>query len=124
MVRSRAADPRSDAVEDLIRAADLDLFGQSPDQRFIYEIEWAEDEKIVVHSLVFRASDTYEVSGTVAALAALAVLDGAILPGLHHASDVLPIDVVERVRGMPGVTAFEFKAGPAVGDRDFEEDAF
>ncbi|WP_221350541.1 saccharopine dehydrogenase NADP-binding domain-containing protein [Streptomyces beigongshangae] len=46
--------------------------------------------------LVLRAADSYELSGFLAATAALRVLRGGIAPGVHYAADVLdPLEVVE-----------------------------
>ncbi|MER6622062.1 saccharopine dehydrogenase NADP-binding domain-containing protein [Streptomyces sp. NPDC000931] len=48
--------------------------------------------------LVLRAPDSYELSGFLAAAAALRMLDGAITPGVHFAADVLdPARVTEEL---------------------------
>ncbi|MFI2373504.1 saccharopine dehydrogenase NADP-binding domain-containing protein [Streptomyces sp. NPDC018964] len=51
-----------------------------------------------VASLVLRAADSYELSGFLAAVAALRTLDGVIAPGVHFAADVLdPARVTEEL---------------------------
>jgi hypothetical protein len=57
---------------------------------------------------VLRGSDTYELTGTVAAVAATAVLTGRVPGGVHYAAEVLdPGPVVERLRALPAVSALD-----------------
>jgi hypothetical protein len=75
------------AVAELVRAAELDLAGQAPYHLMVFRA----DER---HTLVVRSRDSYALTGTVAALAAVAVAGGQVKPGVHYACDALDPDEV------------------------------
>ncbi|MFI6491064.1 saccharopine dehydrogenase NADP-binding domain-containing protein [Streptomyces sp. NPDC050564] len=104
------------AARELMEAAALDLFGRDPYQLFVLELTGRHAGRPAVRSLVLRGSDTYELTGTVAAVATTAVLTGRVPGGVHYAAEVLdPGPVVERLRALPAVSALD------VFDRPVEE---
>jgi hypothetical protein len=65
----------------------------------------------VTRTLVFRAGGTYELTGAVAALAVEAILRDEVPPGANFAAEVLPTDLVERLRSEQGVQAIDVITG-------------
>jgi len=100
------------AVEEVVRAASLDLFGRQPYQLVVLQLEGGEAEPC--RTLLLSAGDGIELTGAVTALVARAVLAGEVGPGLHHADSVLePRAWCERLRALPEVRALEVAEGPA-----------
>ncbi|GAA3734290.1 saccharopine dehydrogenase NADP-binding domain-containing protein [Salinactinospora qingdaonensis] len=101
----------------LMRAAELDLFGRSPYQLIVLRLDSASGGAAGGTGLVLRGTDASALTGTTAALAALAVLRGEAAPGVGHAAEVLDADrFVARLADAPAVTAFERVSGPAVDE--------
>jgi uncharacterized protein YbjT (DUF2867 family) len=91
-VRPGAAGP--DDAERLCRAAAVDLAGRRPYQLFALQLDGVIDGAPATRSLLLRATDAYRVSGAVAAVAAQAIVDGAVPSGLHQCAEVLDPDAV------------------------------
>ncbi|MFF5158155.1 saccharopine dehydrogenase NADP-binding domain-containing protein [Streptomyces sp. NPDC000348] len=82
----------------LVAAADEDVrrHGAWYGQEFHLRDGAADDRPVA--RLTLRAADSYELSGFLAAAAALRTLDGAIAPGVHFAAEVLdPVRVTEEL---------------------------
>ncbi|MEU6217657.1 saccharopine dehydrogenase NADP-binding domain-containing protein [Streptomyces sp. NPDC047022] len=96
------------AARELIDAAGLDLFGRDPYQLFVLELTGRSAGRETVRALVLRGTDTYELTGAVAAFATGALLAGTVPAGVHYAAEVLdPGLVVERLRALPAVTSLD-----------------
>jgi len=96
--------PPEDHAADVIAAAAEDLAGRSP---FSTVLVRASRRGRTRHVLL-RTIDPYGLSGAVVALAARAVLDGAVPPGVAAAADVLdPRAVAAALAADPLVTTLE-----------------
>ncbi len=111
------------AAGELTRAAALDLFGRDPFQLMLFEVTGTDDAgRPATRSLALRAGDTYALTGLVGALAVLAVLDGAVPPGVHFGSDVLDAQsVLAALRAEPAVGLLEVVDRPILAARAMEE---
>lgn len=92
------------ASAELCCAADLDLFGRYPYQRLVFRLDGHRDGEPRSRTLVLRGTDTYGLTGGMAAMVTKAVLEETIPAGLTYAADVLDPDVV--VAGLPGLPGF------------------
>jgi hypothetical protein len=115
-----AEEQRDTASSQLAKAAELDLFGQAPSQLFVFQLEGDDDNHApVTRTLLLRAKDSYELTGTVVALAVAKVLMGTISLGVQFAMDALdPADTLEHLRHSAAITAVEFIGGGAEGILD------
>lgn len=111
---------QADAVTTLCEAAALDLVGHEPYQLLVYRLEAGS----VSRSLMLRATDSYALSGAMAAFAALDLCNGSISRGLHFAGEIMePGPTVDRLRRSKAVTAFEIIDGVPVEEAAFEDGA-
>jgi len=103
----------------VVTASELDLFGRSRYQRLVFQLP----AEPTVPTVVLSGKGSSELTGAMAAVTALAVLEGAVAPGVHFAADVLdPVWTAEKLRGVDAVTELRtFEAGP--DSRDVEEGA-
>ena len=112
-LRATLAAARTDSVdaEAVVRASELDLFGRSQYQRLVFQLRG----EPVMPTMVLSGSGSTELTGATAAMTALAVLDGAVSPGVHFAADVLdPAWAEEKLLTAGAVTGLRvFRAGPA-----------
>lgn len=88
------------AVAGLIGASALDVAGRSPEQLLVIEATGLRSGRPAVRSIAVRAGSGAALTGGVAACAVLAVLEGAIPDGVHHAADILPVRTVLSRIGM------------------------
>lgn len=96
------------AAAELVRAADVDLFGRGPRQQFVLRMVGTAGGAPHARTAVLRATGTYLLSGVVCAAAARALLDGHVAPGVHFAADVLdPVATMAEVGRGPGTEALE-----------------
>lgn len=111
------------AAAELVRAADVDLFGRGPRQQFIMRMVGTSGGVACARTAVLRATGTYLLSGVVCAAAVRALLDGVVAPGVHFAADVLdPVGTMAEVGRGPGVQALEvFDTTGTAQDTDDEE---
>lgn len=72
----------------VVRASELDLFGRSRFQRLVVQLR----SEPSVPTIVLSGQGSSELTGATAALTALAVLEGGVVPGVHFAADVLDPD--------------------------------
>jgi hypothetical protein len=101
---SAAGGDAESAVDGLRRAAELDLAGRRPYQIVAVQLDGERDGRALARSAVLRAGGAGTASGAFAALAALALLEGGVPPGVHHAAEALdPHAVLRRLRGAPDV---------------------
>ena len=96
-VRARGEQDLHHAARALSRAAELDLFGRDPYQVFAIGL----DDR----TLTLRGSDPIALTGTMTALAALAVDGGELSPGAHYAGEVL--DPERSLRRLEGAAAVD-----------------
>ena len=95
-----------DGAANLMRAAELDLFGRSAYQLFVLQLD--------AHTLVLRAAGAIELTGAAAALVAFAVAAGEVEPGLSFAADALEPEVaLERLGETSAVTWLAVEPGTA-----------
>ena len=97
----------STAVADLSHAAELDLFGKETYQTFVISIDGDAGDRAVRRTMVVRGTDAHALTGTVSALAAVAIVNGDVTPGVFYAGEVLPPAVVERLGDMPAITGID-----------------
>ncbi|WP_406724090.1 saccharopine dehydrogenase NADP-binding domain-containing protein [Streptomyces sp. GD-15H] len=110
------------AADELTRAAALDLFGKEPFQLMLFEVTGSHKGEPAARSLALRGKDTYALTGLVAALAALDVLDGRIGPGIHFAATGLDSGaMLDALRACPAVTTLEVLDQPVLGPLRMEE---
>src|SRR6218665_2541733 len=108
------------AIEALCTSAALDLAGRAPYQLLVCRVESASASR----SLMLRASDSYALTGAMAAFAALALCEGEVPPGVHFAGEVMAPDrTVTRLRSSSAVTAIDLVDGGAVDEPAFEQGA-
>lgn len=100
----------------LCRAAELDAFGRTRYQLLVFTLTTGD----AARTLVCRGTGASRLTGTAAALAALAIAEGRVEPGAHHLAEVVdPAWAADRLRGADAVTAFEVVES---GDTDDEEE--
>jgi hypothetical protein len=96
----------------LMEAAELDVAGRTPYQLLLFEIHGKRNGRAVTKSLILSGRGTAEITGTTAALAVDAVLDGHIVSGSHFADEALnAITVVDALRAVPAVARLELVDG-------------
>ncbi len=104
------------AVADLTQAADLDLFGEESYQRLVVTLDGEAAGGPVRRTATLHARDAQALTGTIATLATLAIVEGSITPGVWFAADVLPTTVVDRLGDMPAVAAFHVLDDTVIAD--------
>jgi hypothetical protein len=106
-----AAGSGSVDAQALVTASELDLFGHSRYQRLVFQLRG----EATAPTTVLSGKGSSELTAATAAMTALAVLDGAIPPGVHFAADVLdPVWAKEKLLTADAVTGWRaFDAGPA-----------
>jgi hypothetical protein len=110
-LRATLAATRTDAVdaEAVVRASELDLFGRTRYQRLVFQRR----DDPAWPTMVLSGRGSSELTGATAALTALAVLGGAVPPGLHFAAEILdPAEATARLATAGAVTGLRiFDAG-------------
>jgi hypothetical protein len=104
---------------ELVRAVETDMFGRAPAQQLVFELAGGGAHRVAV----LRASSTYRLTATVAAMAVAELLRGAVPAGLHFAADVLDPALVSRLDGAPGVLGLHLLDGPLVGYAELDQGA-
>ncbi|MFI7638947.1 hypothetical protein [Nonomuraea sp. NPDC049400] len=95
---------RAEAVAALCRASLLDLAGREPYVILLLQLDGLKGGVPVTRTVVLRGRGNGELTGTVTALAAWAVIRGETPPGVHYAADALdPATTIERLSAT-GVT--------------------
>ncbi|GAA2625670.1 saccharopine dehydrogenase NADP-binding domain-containing protein [Actinomadura fulvescens] len=95
-------------VPEVVAAAEADLAATGPYYTMLFQAVPRDPVPGVPRRLILRTPDSYALSGVVAALTAIDVLDGRIKPGAHLAAEVLdPSAVLDRLRSDPLVTGVE-----------------
>ena len=103
-----AREDLSAGIAELSQAAELDLFGKDPYQLFMLRMEGETgDCSPLSRTVMLRAVDAHELTGTITAFAVALVLERKVAPGLHFAAEALDPDIVDRLPGTPAVTAME-----------------
>jgi hypothetical protein len=126
-LRATLAATLTDAVdaEAVVRASELDLFGRARYQRLVFQLR----DDPARPTVVLSGRGSSELTGATAAMTALAVLDGAVPPGLHFAAAILdPVGATARLATSAAVTSLRiFDAGAGLrvpaGPRPVAEEA-
>ncbi|MEH1123251.1 saccharopine dehydrogenase NADP-binding domain-containing protein [Micromonospora sp. CPCC 206061] len=122
--RARSLADPARAVAELVRAAELDVFGRAPYQIFVLELAGAQGGAPVTRTLVVRGGEASTLTGVTAAMAAAAVVAGECPPGVHYAAEVLDAAAaVRRLHKSEALAAFAVLVGPAAGALDAEDGA-
>ena len=99
-----------DGAAALMRAVELDLFGRSPYQLFVLQLDAGDASR----TLVLRAAGAIELTGAAAAIATFAVAGGEVEPGLWFAAEALePEAALERLSATSAVTWLAVERGTA-----------
>ncbi|MDM4718651.1 saccharopine dehydrogenase NADP-binding domain-containing protein [Micromonospora sp. WMMA1363] len=108
---------RREAAELLCRAAELDVFGHRPYQNVVVTLAGPDGGR----TAAVCGTGASELTGTMAALTARAVLTGAVPPGVHHAAETLdPTDTFAALATAPAVPLASVVADSV--DAAYEED--
>lgn len=102
--RLESGENLAEAVAELVRIADLEMAGRASYYVMAAEMAGRRQGRAASRRVVLRAADSYRLSGTIAALAALHLLEGKTLAGVHRAAELLdPERVVERITSLKDV---------------------
>ncbi|MBC3962416.1 saccharopine dehydrogenase NADP-binding domain-containing protein [Pseudomonas simiae] len=82
--------PRAEAVQRLCTASQLDLSGQPPFVTLLLQLDGLCDGQACTRSLVLSGAGNAALTGAMAAITVVSVLEGEIRPGCHHAAHALP----------------------------------
>jgi hypothetical protein len=82
--------PRAEAVQRLCTASQLDLSGQPPFVTLMLQLDGLCDGQACTRSLVLSGAGNAALTGAMAAITVVSVLEGEIRPGCHHAAHALP----------------------------------
>jgi hypothetical protein len=94
----------AEAVAELVRIADLEMAGRAPYYVMAAEMAGRRQGRAANCRVVLRAADSYRLSGAVAALAGLHLLEGKTAAGVHRAAELLdPERVVKRIASLKDV---------------------
>lgn len=97
----------TESAAELMKGAALDLFGQEPYQVMLLEMSGVCGDTPVERTLVLRARSAQELTGTVAALATVAVIEGRIAPGIHMAAECLDPATIDMLRSSDTIASLE-----------------
>ena len=106
-------------ARELVRAAEVDLFGRSPEQTLIFRLAGAGLGRELERTLIVRVSSTYDASALLCALVVFALIAEEIPCGVHFAADRLdPIRAAELLKSAATLTSFELLDGPLENGAD------
>jgi Saccharopine dehydrogenase NADP binding domain len=101
------------AAAELIRAAELDMFGRSPYQVIHIQLQGRRAGGEEAFAVALRGSSTYQLTGAVAAVAARSLLAGRVRAGVHYAASAIDPDEVLAVLGtLAEVSTVTLLTGP------------
>lgn len=107
-----AAVSRNDA-ESLVRAAELDLFGNEPYQIMLFELAGTIAAAPAWRSLLIKARSGSDLTGITAAAAAVAAVDGRIPAGAHYFPEVMDARaMIDELQHADGVCAVDISDRP------------
>lgn len=110
------------AASELARAADLDVAGRTPYQLLLFQLDGRRDGQSLTRSLVLRSHDAAALTGATAAMAAEALVDGRVEPGVHFAADALdPAMMVGRLGSIPSVDSIQLMDRPLIDELSIDE---
>ncbi|MEJ2626061.1 MAG: saccharopine dehydrogenase NADP-binding domain-containing protein [Pseudolabrys sp.] len=90
---SRGSNAKPGVVNGLVDASELDVAGRTPQQIIVIEAVGRKSDRSIVRTIAVRAGSGAELTGSMAACAALAVLGGRTPAGVHYAADILSPEV-------------------------------
>lgn len=102
----------------LCEAAELDLFGRTPYQTLVFQLDGVTGDGIEErHTALLRGTDTYALTAAVASFSASRLLEDAVPPGAHHVQDAVEADALcAWLREQPEVTVLERFTSPTTVD--------
>lgn len=101
------------AAAELIRAAELDMFGRGPYQVIHIQLQGQRADTDEAVAAVLHGSSTYQLTAAVAAVAARSLLAGRVPAGVHYAATAIDPDEVLAILGaLPGVGRVTLLTGP------------
>lgn len=110
------------ASTELARAADLDVAGRTPYQLLLFQLDGRHGDRRLTRSLVLRGGNAAALTGATAAMAAGALVDDQVEPGVHFTADVLdPVTTVDRLSGIPGVDGIQTMERPLMDALSIDE---
>ncbi|WP_229397548.1 saccharopine dehydrogenase NADP-binding domain-containing protein [Micromonospora okii] len=93
-----------DAVERVVRAAELDLFGRAAYQQMVFQLDGASAGRPTSRVLTLRGTDSYALTALALALAVEQLLDGRLPDGVSHAGRALDVETtLRRLAAAPAV---------------------
>jgi hypothetical protein len=108
-------------TRDLARGADLELFGRRASTQLVFQLDGRAGGRPASRVAILRAGGTYQVTGTVGALAVAEVLAGGVPAGVRFAADALDPGVVDRLSGRPGILGLQVLDGPLPDYADVDQ---
>ncbi len=102
----------------LCEAAELDLFGRTPYQTLVFQLDGiTRDGTPESRTALLRGTDTYALTAAVASFGARRLLEGVEPPGAQHVQDVVDADALcAWLREQPEVTVLERFTSPTTSD--------
>jgi hypothetical protein len=95
------------ASAELSKAAELDLFGLEPYQIFYMRLKVERNAQPFARGLLVRGASAQALTACMVALATEALLSRGVSPGVYFAGETLALSVVNSLRRMHGIKAFE-----------------
>jgi hypothetical protein len=99
-------------ADELIRAVDIEMFGRTPVEHLVMQMDGRAAGAPASRLVVLRAVSTYELTAVVTAMAAEHILAGSVPAGAHAASDVFDPSVIDALPGRPGVAGLHLLDQP------------
>jgi len=114
--------PRAEAVQRLCTASQLDLSGQPPFVTLLLQLDGLCDGQACTRSLVLSGAGNAALTGAMAAITVVSVLEGEIRPGCHHAAHALPPAAsLERLQRTSSIRTLNLLDHPLEHLQDAEE---
>lgn len=82
--------PRADAVQRLCDASRLDMSGQAPFVTLLLQLDGRHHDQALTRSLVLSGAGNAALTGAMAAITVVSVVEGEIRAGCHEAAQALP----------------------------------
>jgi Saccharopine dehydrogenase NADP binding domain len=90
-------------ARELVQVVDVEMFGRTSAQQLVFQLDGSVSGRPETRVAVLRATSTYELTGTLTALAAAEVMKGSVPAGPGFAGEVLDPGVVGALEGLPGL---------------------
>ena len=105
--------PRAEAAQRLRQASLLDLSGQAPFVTLLLQLDGLRDGQAITRSVLLGGLGNAALTGAMAAVTVMSVLQGEIRPGSHQAARVLPpITSLERLQCTSAISVLNLLDAP------------